>query len=147
LSTERLSGFVRSQKWTLNKVKHRLRYRHNIQTDQKVSVHLTITIPTQLMIWIWPSQSTFGMWTVLYWTRSSRTQFGVSVNVWRLAGGTLNISCNFLYCNHQEHREFLITLYIYSYTVTLQTFILFTALKPVPEFIASFFLALPILKV
>ena len=35
------------------------------------------TIPTQLMIWRWPSQNTFGMWTVLYWTRSSRTQFGV----------------------------------------------------------------------
>jgi hypothetical protein len=26
------------------------------------------------------------LWTVLYWTRSSRTQFGVSMNVWRLAG-------------------------------------------------------------
>jgi hypothetical protein len=49
---------------------------------------------------------------VLYWTRSSRTQFGVSINVWRLAGDTLNITCNFLYCNHQVHRDFLITLYI-----------------------------------
>jgi hypothetical protein len=35
----------------------------------------------------------------------------VSVNVWRLAGDTLNITCNFLYCNHQVHRDFLITLY------------------------------------
>ena len=26
-------------------------------------------------------------------------------------GGTLNITCNFLYCNHQVHRDFLITLY------------------------------------
>jgi hypothetical protein len=25
-------------------------------------------------------------------------------------GGTLNIVCNFLYCNHQVHRDFLITL-------------------------------------
>ena len=25
---------------------------------------------------------------------------------------TLNITCNFLYCNHQVHRDFLITLYI-----------------------------------
>ena len=49
--------------------------------------------------------------TVLYWTRSSRTQFGVSIKVWRLAGDTLNINCNFLYCNHQVHRDFLITLY------------------------------------
>ena len=84
---------------------------YEIQGDQKVSVHLTITIPTQLMIWRWPSQNTFGMWTVLYWTRSSRTQFGMSINVWRLAGDTLNITCNFLYCNHQVHRDFLITLY------------------------------------
>jgi hypothetical protein len=22
------------------------------------------------------------------------------INFWRLAGGTLNITCNFLYCNH-----------------------------------------------
>ena len=53
-------------------------------------------------------------WTVLYWTRSSRTQFGMSINVWRLAGDTWNITCNFLYCNHQVHRDFLITLYIFS---------------------------------
>jgi hypothetical protein len=69
------------------------------------------TIPTRLMIWRWPSQNTFGMWTVIYWTQSSRTQFGVSINVWRLAGDTLNITCNFLYCNHQVHRDFLIILY------------------------------------
>jgi hypothetical protein len=35
----------------------------------------------------------------------------VSINFWRLAGDTLNITCNFLYCNHQVHRDFLITLY------------------------------------
>ena len=68
------------------------------------------TIPTQLMISRWPSQNTFGMWTVLYRTRSSKTQFGVS-NIWRLAGNTLNITCYFLYCNHQVHRDLLITLY------------------------------------
>jgi len=27
-------------------------------------------------------------------------------NVWRLEGDTLNIICNFLYCNHQVHRDF-----------------------------------------
>jgi hypothetical protein len=38
---------------------------------------------------------------------------GVSVSwPWRLAGDTLYITCNFLYCNHQVHRDFLITLYI-----------------------------------
>jgi hypothetical protein len=46
----------------------------------------------------------------LYWTWSSRTQFGVSINVWKLAGDTLNSTCNFLYCKHQVHRDFLITL-------------------------------------
>jgi hypothetical protein len=70
------------------------------------------TIPTQLVIWRWLPQNAFGMWTVLHWTRSSRTQFGVSINVWRLAGDTPNITCNFLYCKHQVHTDFLITLYI-----------------------------------
>jgi hypothetical protein len=69
------------------------------------------TTPTQFMIWRWPSQNTFGIWTVLYWTRFSRTQFGVSINVWRLAGDTVNITCNFLYYIHQVHRDFLITRY------------------------------------
>jgi hypothetical protein len=55
--------------------------------------------------------NTFRMWTVLYLTRSSRTQFGVSINIWRLVGDTSNITCNFLYCNHQVHRDFLITTY------------------------------------
>jgi hypothetical protein len=72
------------------------------------------TIPTQLMIWRWPSQNPFGIWTVVYWTRSSRAQFGVSINVWRLAEDTLNITCNFLYCNHQMHTDVLITLYFTS---------------------------------
>jgi hypothetical protein len=35
----------------------------------------------------------------------------VSINVWKLAGDTLNITCNFLYCNHQVDRYFLIALY------------------------------------
>jgi len=65
-----------------------------------------ITIPTQLIIWRWPSKNKFGMWIVLYWTRSSRTQFGVSIKVLTPAGDTLNITCNFLYCNHQVHRLF-----------------------------------------
>jgi hypothetical protein len=47
-------------------------------------------------------------------TVSSRTQFGVSINVWKLAGDTLKITCNFLYCNHQMHRDILITLYLHN---------------------------------
>jgi hypothetical protein len=46
------------------------------------------------------------MWTVLYWTRSSRTHFGVSINVWGLAVDTLNITYSFLHCNHQVNTEF-----------------------------------------
>jgi hypothetical protein len=48
---------------------------------------------------------------VIYWRRSSRIWYGVSINVWRLAGGTLNITCKFLCYNRQAPREFLITLY------------------------------------
>jgi hypothetical protein len=61
------------------------------------------TILTQFISWRWPSQNTFGMCTM-----SSRTQFSVSIFVWR---DTLNIPSNFLYCNHQVHRDSLITLY------------------------------------
>jgi len=45
--------------------------------------------PTVVMI----PDTTLRMWTVLYWTQSSRTHFGVSINVWRLAGDTLHITC------------------------------------------------------
>jgi hypothetical protein len=29
----------------------------------------------------------------------------VSINVWNMAGDTLNLTCNFLYCNHHVHRN------------------------------------------
>jgi hypothetical protein len=32
-----------------------------------------------------------------------------------LAGDTLNITCNFLYCNHQMHIDILTTLYMFSF--------------------------------
>jgi len=35
----------------------------------------------------------------------------MSIYVWRLAEDTLNVTWNFLYSNHQVHRDFLITLY------------------------------------
>jgi hypothetical protein len=35
----------------------------------------------------------------------------VSINIWRMAEDNLNITCNFLYGNHQVHRDFLITPY------------------------------------
>jgi hypothetical protein len=39
----------------------------------------------------------------------------VSINVWRLAGDTLDITCNTLCCNHQVYRDDMIILYIYIY--------------------------------
>jgi hypothetical protein len=51
-----------------------------------------------------------------YTEHGLREQFGVSINVWRLVRDTLNITGNFLYCNHQVHRDFFITLYIKMYT-------------------------------
>jgi hypothetical protein len=45
----------------------------------------------------------------------------VSINVWRLAGDTLNITCNFLYCYHQVHRDFSIILYVPSNSVLWRT--------------------------
>jgi hypothetical protein len=80
-----------------------------LHDDQDISVHLMIIV--QKTRKRWTSQNTFGTWTVLYRTQSSRTQFGVSINVWRLAADILNITCNLLYSNHQVHRDFLITLY------------------------------------
>jgi hypothetical protein len=35
----------------------------------------------------------------------------VLIDVWGLAGDTLNITCNLLYCNHRVHR-LLINLYM-----------------------------------
>jgi hypothetical protein len=77
-----------------------------IQVDQKVSVHLMmITVQKNMqkyfkqfqsltMIWRWhhrihsecgPCYTEHGLW---------RTQCGTSINIWRLAGDTMNITCN-----------------------------------------------------
>jgi hypothetical protein len=45
----------------------------------------------------------------------------VSINVWTLAGDTLNITCNFLYYNHQVHKDFLITLHNVRYIMQSNT--------------------------
>jgi hypothetical protein len=87
---------------------------------------------------------TFGMLTVLYWTRSSRTQFGVLINEWRLAGDTLNITWKFLYCNHQVHRDFWslfinICLYDSLYSVLLLSLLFFRSpSRPTVRFILWF---------
>jgi hypothetical protein len=83
----------------------------------KVYVHLMITVP-KLSVF---EQSPQNWWfedchhrmhsecVPCYTEHGLREQFGVSINVWRMAGDTLNITCNFLYCNHYVHRDFLIT--------------------------------------
>jgi hypothetical protein len=43
----------------------------------------------------------------------------VLMNVWRLAGDALNITCNFLYCDHQVHRDVLVILYNCTQTSVL----------------------------
>ena len=45
----------------------------------------------------------------------------MSINIWWLAGDTLNITCNFVYCNHHVHRDFLITLHKSSTAHMLDT--------------------------
>jgi hypothetical protein len=40
-----------------------------------------------------------------------------------VAGDTLNIACNFLYCNHNVHRDFLITLYYLNHNEMSETII------------------------
>jgi hypothetical protein len=47
---------------------------------------------------------------ILY-TVAENTVRRANKRLWRLAGEALNITCNFLYCNHQVHKDFLITLY------------------------------------
>jgi hypothetical protein len=85
----------------------------NIQGDQKVSVHLMISYILHIF-----EQSPHNWWfedghhRILsecgpcYTEDSLRENFGLSINVWRLAGNTLIITCNFLYCNHQAHKDF-----------------------------------------
>jgi hypothetical protein len=87
---------------------------YNVQDYQKVSVRLMITV--QKTCRYFKQFQSLGMKTCLELgitdgvsvsLVSSKTQFGVSKNVWRLAGNTSNITCNYLYCNHQVHKDFL----------------------------------------
>jgi hypothetical protein len=72
----------------------------------------------QKSLWTWWLQSPHNWWFEdghhrihlecgpFYTKHGLRKQFGVSINVWGLAGDTLNITCNFLYCNYQVHKLF-----------------------------------------
>jgi hypothetical protein len=63
--------------------------------------HCISTISTQMIFWRWPSQKTFGMWTVLYWSRSPITQFDVSImsGDWRENTWILHVTfCLWIIC-------------------------------------------------
>jgi hypothetical protein len=68
-----------------------------VQDDQKVSVHLMITVhktQKKMTVTEYIRNVVRAMLTTVF------ENIGVSINVWGLAGDTLNISCNFLYCDH-----------------------------------------------
>jgi hypothetical protein len=67
--------------------------------DQKVSVHLTMAITEYI-------QNVYrAILNTVFENTFRRVNKGLETG-----GGYLNITCNFLYCNHQVHRDFLITL-------------------------------------
>jgi hypothetical protein len=85
-----------------------------IQGDRKVSVHLTIAVK------ISPHRTDDLKMAIAEYIRNvdRAILYTVFENTVRrvnkcqeTGGGHLNITCNFLYCNHQVHRDFLITLY------------------------------------
>jgi hypothetical protein len=54
--------------------------------------------------------------------------FNPYARIWRLAGGTSNITCNYLYCNYQVHRDCLITLYNLFFASHENIFLMFLSL-------------------
>jgi hypothetical protein len=79
---------------------------HLIQGNKKVSVHLMIRYKNTQKYF--KQFESLTMITQLELEITEGVSVGlVSINVWRLAGDTLNITCNFLYCNHEGHRDFL----------------------------------------
>jgi hypothetical protein len=83
-----------------------------VQGDQKVCVNLMYSnnhhIIDDLKIDI--TEYIRNMDRAILSTIFENTARGVN-NVWRLAGDTLNTTCNFLYCNHQVNKDLLITMY------------------------------------
>jgi hypothetical protein len=97
-----------------------------IQGDQNVSVHVMITVQKIRkhilnsfchLPWFEDGHHRIhSQCGPCYTKHGLREQFGLSINVWRLAGDSLNITGNFLYCNHQVHRDFLNTLHLKHHT-------------------------------
>jgi hypothetical protein len=90
-----------------------------IQGDQKVSVHLMITVQKTRKNILnsfnhlpWLVRIRDNRWRQCESSVPLALAVGVSICLLRLAGDTLNITCNFLYCNRKVHRDFLITVYL-----------------------------------
>jgi hypothetical protein len=88
-----------------------------LQGDQKDSMHLPITVQKHAKIQYFKQ---FQSITITEYIRNVyrailNTVFENTVRrvnkYLEIGRGTLNITCNFLYFNHQVHRDFMITLY------------------------------------
>jgi hypothetical protein len=80
-----------------------------LQGDQKVCVLLMITVQKKQK-YFKQFQSLTLITQLELWITDGVSVSLVSINVWRLAEDTLNITCNLLYCNHQVIRDFLFAL-------------------------------------
>jgi hypothetical protein len=121
-------GNERSHTHALNRVATGIASQHTfyIQGDQNVSVHLMISLGCDEKLCVF-EQTPHNWWFEdghhrihsqcgpCYTEHGLREQFGVSINVWRLLGDSLNITCNFLYFNLQVHVDIFSTLYVYIY--------------------------------
>ena len=104
----------------------------------------------RLISWRWPSQNTFGIWTVLYWTWSSRTHFGVSGD-WRGALWTLLvifciviIRCTETFCSpyiivtSRHPVQDLYVVCVLSYEFSSQFYIHPTCISSVTLFVSAY---------
>jgi hypothetical protein len=74
------------------------------QDGQNVSVHMMITLKNAQKYFKQFQSLTMITWLELGITDGVSVSI-VSINVWRLAGDTLSITCNFLCCNHQVYKD------------------------------------------
>ena len=86
-----------------------------IQGDQKVSVHLTKNPHTIDVLTMVITEYIRNVDRAILNTVFENTVQRFS-RCLQTGGGHLNVTCYLLYCNHQVHRDFLITLYIHTHT-------------------------------
>jgi hypothetical protein len=114
-----------------------------VQGDQKVSVHLIITIqkvtgnvqsvPRQSPDIYWQRQGQGDTRLTLTPSDIPNSNYVIMISYWNC----LKYFCVFLYCSHQVHRDFLITLYMYWVIHTQHYFYKFYSRLHVSAVIAS----------